>query len=392
MKNSLLTRFKLLFNPIRKETADLSELDIYSQEFRDNLFTYYNDFYKIGKTFYSKKNDCYIVFRYDTLKAIIRNSDVYAPSRFHRSMDPVLLGADVSNHLKIKREIIDNYSSLPVNADFFNLCFNHLSEETKQLETINLVDELINPFMLTMTFKSLGFLKLPDSINIFSVQNNRALRNQYIKNIYENWSLLDEVIEKNLSEKTFSENMKNMLSGISGITQHSKEDLIKFIRFLIFSGTETTASAITSCLYLIYTDVADRKKLINDSDYSEQFMNEVFRLYSPIQLTFRENNTEVSIDGITIPPNSTIALFLGAANRDPEQFMNPQTFYPEQKQKHLAFGYGQHKCLGEQLAKKITQQFLIKFIPTDNFRYSQDEYFTLFNGSIFKLVSLKVTA
>jgi len=82
-------------------------------------------------------------------------------------------------------------------------------------------------------------------------------------------------------------------------------------------------------------------------------INEALRLDSPIQDFGRYVANDVSMDGVTLPADSRVICFYGAANRDPRQFENPNMFDIRRKNAntHMAFGAGPHQCMGMNLAR-----------------------------------------
>jgi len=142
-----------------------------------------------------------------------------------------------------------------------------------------------------------------------------------------------------------------------------KVDPISVILFLYLAGQDTTANLISSVLDEILRD----KSLIGqlDSDQRiENFIHEVLRLHSPVQLTERVNTNEISLGGRVIPPKSILSLCIGAANRDPEVFENPNELNLDRDQnRHITFGYGIHHCMGNQIALLETFYLLKELLP-----------------------------
>ena len=81
-------------------------------------------------------------------------------------------------------------------------------------------------------------------------------------------------------------------------------------------------------------------------------VEEVLRYESPVQLIFRRTTQEVELSGTPIPASAGVFLLLGSANRDEQQFPDPDRFDVRRNPRdHLAFGYGIHYCLGAELAR-----------------------------------------
>jgi cytochrome P450 len=82
-------------------------------------------------------------------------------------------------------------------------------------------------------------------------------------------------------------------------------------------------------------------------------MEEVFRLESPVQNIFRCTTVDTEIAGVAIPASTKIGVMYGAANHDPSVFPDPRRLNPHRHnvREHLAFGHGNHYCIGAGLAR-----------------------------------------
>ena len=80
---------------------------------------------------------------------------------------------------------------------------------------------------------------------------------------------------------------------------------------------------------------------------------EVFRLESPVQNMFRLSTCETQIAGTQVPAGTKVAVMFGAANRDPRAFPDPERIDPLRPnvREHVAFGHGNHYCVGAGLAR-----------------------------------------
>ncbi len=81
-------------------------------------------------------------------------------------------------------------------------------------------------------------------------------------------------------------------------------------------------------------------------------IEEVLRYRSPVQWVFRFTRREVAVDGRSIPPGKMVLPMIGAANRDPRQFVEPDRFeIARNPNPHIAFGHGIHFCIGAALSR-----------------------------------------
>ena len=132
-------------------------------------------------------------------------------------------------------------------------------------------------------------------------------------------------------------------------TALSAGELIHNAIFLLNAGHETTSNLIGNALYLIATN--DEARLHSEPD-AARFVEEVLRFESPNQLGNRRAARDTRLGEVAIAEGTLLTLVIGAANRDPDVFAEPDRFDPAREpNRHLAFGAGAHQCAGLSLAR-----------------------------------------
>ncbi|WP_405181029.1 cytochrome P450 [Nocardia sp. NBC_01377] len=117
------------------------------------------------------------------------------------------------------------------------------------------------------------------------------------------------------------------------------------------AGTETSSAYITSLVYCIGRTVFGLEELL-DSEVRAHFLEEVLRLYPPVQTVVRFAAEDITLDGVTVPRHSAILASIAAANRDPRVFAYPDRLVIGRDTKRSApFAVGAHACPGAVLAK-----------------------------------------
>jgi cytochrome P450 len=130
-------------------------------------------------------------------------------------------------------------------------------------------------------------------------------------------------------------------------------DVMLIASNLFAAGGETTARLLTAMLRWMGERPDLQKQLRDSRELLPNFIEEVLRLETPLQSTFRLTRVPVTIGGVRIPAGTTVMLLPAAANRDPRQFEAPAEFRlgrPNWRQ-HLSFGFGVHSCAGAPLAR-----------------------------------------
>lgn len=129
-------------------------------------------------------------------------------------------------------------------------------------------------------------------------------------------------------------------------------DLLALSSLLLVAGHETTSNLIGNAVLLMLRFPDERKRLQDDLSLLPSAVDECLRFESPIQLTDRAVVRDCTLAGQALKRNQMVAVVLAAANRDPAHFPEPDRFdVGRRDNNHLAFGHGNHFCLGSQLAK-----------------------------------------
>lgn len=114
------------------------------------------------------------------------------------------------------------------------------------------------------------------------------------------------------------------------------------------AGQGTMSELLTNAIYVF--DQRGGFSSVDDFDLSV-VLEEVLRYRSPLQARARQTTDQLTLGEVTIPPDEIVILWIGAANRDPTQFTDPDSFDPQRDPNHLAFGSGSHNCIGAPIAR-----------------------------------------
>ncbi|MGB6430073.1 MAG: cytochrome P450 [Candidatus Acidiferrales bacterium] len=132
----------------------------------------------------------------------------------------------------------------------------------------------------------------------------------------------------------------------------TEDELYAQCVMLLFAGHETTRNLIGNGMCSLLQNPLEARGLRENPEIIRTAVEEMLRYESPIQYTARIVKDEAEICGVRLRRGQTILCMLGAANRDAEQFDEPDRLNLKRvNNQHLAFGAGAHFCIGNQLAR-----------------------------------------
>ena len=129
---------------------------------------------------------------------------------------------------------------------------------------------------------------------------------------------------------------------------------LSIVQQLMVAGNETTTAALAEGLRLFATNPDEYKKIQADPSLIPNAVEEVLRMSSGSSGIWRVMHRDAELGGVKLPKGAMVMLRYHAANRDPKQFENPNSFQVERKnvRTHVAFGKGIHMCVGNMLSRK----------------------------------------
>ena len=147
----------------------------------------------------------------------------------------------------------------------------------------------------------------------------------------------------------------------------SEGELVSTCMLLLIAGHETTVNLIGNGLLALLQHPDQLRALRDDPGLIQTGVEELLRFDGPVQRTGRMTTAEVEIGDKRIPRDSVVVSVIGAANRDPKQFADPDRLDVSRRDnRHIAFGFGIHFCLGAPLARlegQIALGTLLRRIP-----------------------------
>ncbi|MFJ8813956.1 cytochrome P450 [Amycolatopsis thermoflava] len=142
-----------------------------------------------------------------------------------------------------------------------------------------------------------------------------------------------------------------------GEITHEQAPLV--VRSLLTAGVDTTVHGLAAVLYAFATHPGQWDRLREQPRLARAAFDEAVRWQSPVQTFFRTATRDTRVADVTIPAGHKILMFLGAANRDPRRWADPDVFdLSRDPSGHVGFGMGLHQCVGQHVARLEAEALL----------------------------------
>jgi cytochrome P450 len=168
---------------------------------------------------------------------------------------------------------------------------------------------------------------------------------------------LDELFSRYIADRR-REPRDDVLTGLATATypDGSVPPLLEVVRpatFLFAAGQETVTKLLSSAVQVLGDQPDLQDALREDRLLVGPFIEEALRMQSPTKVDFRLARKTTTLGDVPIKAGTVLMLCLGAANRDPRKFENPNEFRIDRKnvREHITFGRGIHTCAGAPLAR-----------------------------------------
>ena len=186
-----------------------------------------------------------------------------------------------------------------------------------------------------------------------------ASSNQDPENALQIWVSYMELFK--MGREMIEERRKNPTDDLMSVVANTKvegeglppELLDGFMLLMVIAGNETTRNTITGGLIALHENPQEKQKLIKDPTLISNAADEMLRWVSSVIYMRRTATCDTEIRGQLIKEGDKIVMWYGSANRDEEVFKDAHLFKVDRgdAKKHIAFGAGQHLCLGNRLGQ-----------------------------------------
>lgn len=362
-------------------TTSGGDFDVSSSAFIEDPATSYNKLLKEAPwLLYEKKAKSFLfVSRHDDIKRLFKHPALSSarvaetvkqlPPSLQKAVEPLtsnlsswVVFLDPPAHTAIRRVIAASLSSQMVTAamDDIQGLATVLAAECQNSQSTDVMSNLCFPLPAMVIAKMLGVATEDlDAIKRWSADLaaflgsdfNPSLLPPAQKSLLALMGYFGELIAVHRADPR-ANLMGALLEFQSTTPEFTDRALQANLAGLVFAGHETTTNLIGSALLHLYSRPEVFEALSADRSKVRALVDETLRFDGPVQRVNRVATEEITIDDVTIQPGQDVYLLLGAANRDPSVFVEPNEFRIDRPEpQHLTFGFGRHICPGSQLAK-----------------------------------------
>jgi cytochrome P450 len=372
---------------VNENTIPQLEMDPYAEEFLVNPYPYYEQLREAGPVVWIRPLEVYAVARYAEVAAVLDDWETFTTRRGFGLTDmardvPLVDTPEYAQYLENPamntfgmRMLLDGARPDPPENEQFRKVFmtilapgavRPLRERfTAEAEAIvermvargsfDAARELAEAYVLKMLCDTVGlpeegrehlFLYGDMAMNTSGPRDRR-----YLDSIAAAVPAAEWVVGACQRDRLSGEGIGARLYAMAdeGIITH--EDAGNYVRAFPTAGVDTTASTIANAIYDLIESPGQWEMLREQPSLARRAFQETMRRDVAPQPLYRTTTREVELGGVTLEEGRKVLVLLGAANRDPRRFEDPDRFdIRRDASPHLGFGTGIHSCPGQTLA------------------------------------------
>jgi cytochrome P450 len=329
------------------------EIDI-----RLNPFPWFRSMRQNTPVTFNEQYGSWSVFKYDDVQRVLSDHATFSSQAYSGDNQPIgrsIINIDPPRHRQLRALVSLAFTPRAVARleERITAVTNELLDAVEAQGEMDVIDDLAGPLPTTIIAEMLGIpIEDRDKFKLWTNQligsapfepgaNPQRMMVNYYRQVFEarRREPRDDLVSALLAAQVDGEYL-------------SEQDLLGFCILLLLAGNETTTTLLGNAFQTFDEHPEVMEELRADLSLIPGAIEEVLRYRSPVRLLLRETLQEVELGGQTIPAGTDVVTWLASANRDEEQFPDPDTFdIHRTPNRHLAFGYGIHFCLGAPLAR-----------------------------------------
>ena len=307
--------------------------------------------------------DAWVLTRYEDADAMLRDHQRFAAEgrRFHDTGLTTMLDIDPPDHTRLRSLVSRAFTPRSVSRwhERVQEITDRLLDAVADHDRIDLIAALGYPLPVTVIAEMLG-VPAEDMDRFEGWSNDIALIVEPIlspaqvesvrRATEEIFAYFETIVEARRHEPR-DDLVSALLAAEEEGDRLTREELLSTMLLILIAGNETTRNLIGNGMLALLRHPDQLQRLRDTPELLESAVDELLRYDSPVQLDGRVVREDLEMGGKRLRAGQKAIALLGAANRDPAAFQDPDTLDFERKEKsHLSFGRGIHYCLGASLA------------------------------------------
>lgn len=307
----------------------------------------------------------FVALGYDAVQQVLLDGQTFSSSGYAASMGLVMghsiLEMDEPEH-RAYRSLIQQAFTLKAmerwERDIVAPIIHRMIDAFVERGSADLVREFSFPFPIHVIAAMLG---LPEqdlpvfhrrAVDLIGIAGNIERGFAASQALRDYFAIVLEERRRDPREDVISDLARAELEG----QRLTDEEIFAFLRLLLPAGAETTYRSSSNLLFGLLTSTDQLDALRADRSLMRPAIEEGLRWEPPLTGIARTAMRDVEVCGVQVPAGSPISVCMGAANRDPARFVDPDRFDLFRDTKpHMAFATGPHTCLGLHLARMETR-------------------------------------
>ncbi|MER6111808.1 cytochrome P450 [Streptomyces hirsutus] len=340
-----------------------SDVDLFADDVLVDPYPVYAELRELGPVVHLRKNDVYALTRYDVIRGALADWESFSSTSiaFNPMANEALTGTSLASdppvHTQLRATLTENLSPRALRGlkGQIEAKADALVAELVEKGSFEAIDALARAFPLEVVADLIGFeghvrdnmLRWGQAaMQVLGPMNQRTAENFPIAGELYAWC--SQVKATDLAEGSVGRGIFD--AEARGTIPPDTAGHI--IHQYLGAGVDTTMAAIGNVVALFGSHPDQLDLIREDPSRVPAAFNEVLRFWAPIHAWGRRVTKDVDIDGTVVPAGAQVAILLGAGNRDPRHYENPDAFLVERNPvDHLSFGYGPHGCAGQGLAR-----------------------------------------
>ena len=307
--------------------------------------------------------DAWVLSRYEDADAMLRDHDRFSAEdrRFHDAGLTTMLDIDPPDHTRLRALVSRAFTPRSVSRwhERVQEIADRLLDAAAGRDRIDLIAALGYPLPVTVIAEMLGvpaedmdrFERWSNDIALIVEPILTPAQVENVRRASEELFAYFETIVEERRRKPRDDLVSVLLAAEEEGDRLTHEELLSTMLLILVAGNETTRNLIGNGMLALLRHPDQLQRLRDDPGLLEPAVDELLRYDSPVQLDGRVIREDVEMGGKRLRAGQKVIALLGAANRDPAAFENPDALDIGRKGKsHLSFGRGIHYCLGASLA------------------------------------------